>query len=120
MLSERTRDPAALPRLALTLLALVLLWPGLRLSELDIPGLFSGDNASTMANFLAGFWPPAALASASAWLALYIASPSFMEASARALVFSLIASASLPSSTPLRSASAVSMAVFSSAPTLSP
>ncbi|HEJ6349029.1 ABC transporter permease [Pseudomonas aeruginosa] len=52
------RDPAALPRLLLTLAAL-LLWPGLRLSELDIPGLFSGDNARTMGGFLAGFWPPA-------------------------------------------------------------
>ena len=53
------RDPAALPRLLLTLAALLLLWPGLRLSELDIPGLFSGDNARTMGGFLAGFWPPA-------------------------------------------------------------
>ncbi|MFS2124391.1 ABC transporter permease, partial [Pseudomonas sp. Pseusp97] len=53
------RDPAALPRLLLTLLALALLWPGQRLSELDIAGLFSGDNARTMANFLGGFWPPA-------------------------------------------------------------
>ncbi|MBH8807095.1 ABC transporter permease, partial [Pseudomonas aeruginosa] len=51
------RDPAALPRLLLTLAALLLLWPGLRLSELDIPGLFSGDNARTMGGFLAGFWP---------------------------------------------------------------
>ena len=38
---------------------MLLLWPGLRLSELDIPGLFSGDNARTMGGFLAGFWPPA-------------------------------------------------------------
>ncbi|WP_069861582.1 PhnE/PtxC family ABC transporter permease [Pseudomonas citronellolis] len=55
----KPRDPAALPRLLLTALALLLLWPGLRLSELDIPGLFTGDNARTMAGFLAGFWPPA-------------------------------------------------------------
>ncbi|MBB1609552.1 MULTISPECIES: ABC transporter permease [unclassified Pseudomonas] len=53
----KPRDPAALPRLLLTALALLLLWPGLRLSELDIPGLFTGDNARTMAGFLAGFWP---------------------------------------------------------------
>ena len=30
------RDPAALPRLLLTLLALALLWPGLQLSELNL------------------------------------------------------------------------------------
>ncbi|MBW6254018.1 ABC transporter permease, partial [Pseudomonas aeruginosa] len=53
------RDPAALPRLLLTLAALLLLWPGLRLGELDIPCLFSRDNARTMGGFLAGFWPPA-------------------------------------------------------------
>ncbi|KAF1052925.1 MAG: Phosphate-import permease protein PhnE [Stenotrophomonas maltophilia] len=59
MLTAPRRDPAALPRLLLTLVALALLWPGLRLSELDIPGLFSGENAHIMGGFLAGFWPPA-------------------------------------------------------------
>ena len=53
------RDPAALPRLALTLLALALLWPGLSLSELNLAVLLSGDNAATMGSFVAGFWPPA-------------------------------------------------------------
>lgn len=53
------RDPAALPRLLLTLLALALLWPGLSLSELDLTALFRPDNASVMGGFLAGFWPPA-------------------------------------------------------------
>ena len=52
------RDPAALPRLLLTLLALALLWPGLSLSELDLGVLLRGDSATTMAQFLAGFWPP--------------------------------------------------------------
>lgn len=53
------RDPAALPRLLLTLLALALLWPGLRLSELDLGALWQADNARTMGKFLEGFWPPA-------------------------------------------------------------
>ncbi|MGH8355180.1 MAG: ABC transporter permease, partial [Pseudomonas sp.] len=41
------RDPAALPRLALTLLALALLWPGLRLSELNLAVLFDPGSASS-------------------------------------------------------------------------
>jgi phosphonate transport system permease protein len=57
--SAYLRDPAALPRLLITLLALVVLWPGISLSELDIPSLFTGENARVMSNFLAGFWPPA-------------------------------------------------------------
>ncbi|TLX52894.1 ABC transporter permease, partial [Stutzerimonas nosocomialis] len=52
------RDPAALPRLALTLLAVALLWPGISLSELDLPVLLSSSNLSTMGQFLSGFWPP--------------------------------------------------------------
>lgn len=53
------RDPAALPRLLFTLLAIVLLWPGLALSELDLAVLFNGDNARTIGAFVADFWPPA-------------------------------------------------------------
>jgi phosphonate transport system permease protein len=53
------RDPAALPRLLLALLALALLWPGLQLSELDLGALWQADNAQTMGKFLEGFWPPA-------------------------------------------------------------
>ena len=53
------RDPAALPRLLLTLLAVALLWPGLHLSELNLAVLFDTGNAATMGSFLAGFWPPA-------------------------------------------------------------
>lgn len=52
------RDPAAGPRLTMTLLALALLWPGLSLSELDLGVLFDGSNAETMGVFLSGFWPP--------------------------------------------------------------
>lgn len=53
------RDPAAASRLVLTVLALALLWPGLRLSELDLGVLFNGSNASTVGAFVSGFWPPA-------------------------------------------------------------
>ena len=59
MLTSPRQDPAARPRLLLTLLALLLAWPTLRLAEFDLLGLFSGDNARTMGHFLAGFWPPA-------------------------------------------------------------
>ncbi|MDR6235637.1 phosphonate transport system permease protein [Pseudomonas psychrotolerans] len=59
MLNPPQRDPAARPRLLLTLLALLLAWPTLHLAEFDLLGLFSGDNARTMGLFLAGFWPPA-------------------------------------------------------------
>ncbi|MGK9064747.1 PhnE/PtxC family ABC transporter permease [Stutzerimonas chloritidismutans] len=53
------RDPAAFSRLALTLLTVLLLWPGVWLSELDVGVLFDGSNADTMGAFLSGFWPPA-------------------------------------------------------------
>ena len=51
-------DPATASRLMLTLLALVLLWPGLKLSELDLGVLFDGSNADTMGTFVSAFWPP--------------------------------------------------------------
>src|SRR5690606_38418382 len=106
MLKTAPRDPAALPRLLLTLLALVLLWPGIRISELDLAVLFNGDNARTMANFLQGFWPPAhdaeflallgratletlAIATAGMSLALLIAFPASLLAS-RALSLSAV------------------------------
>lgn len=53
------RDPAALPRLALTGLVLLLLWPGLRLSELDLTVFFEDASGSAMGSFLSAFWPPA-------------------------------------------------------------
>ena len=59
MLKAHDRDPAALPRLGLTLLAIVLLWPGIRLSEVDLAVLFDPENSKTMGQFLSGFWPPA-------------------------------------------------------------
>lgn len=65
MLSER--DPRRGSRLGLALLALVLLWPALQLSELNPAGLVAGDSARAMAGFLRGFWP---LAHDPAFLAL--------------------------------------------------
>ena len=53
------RDPAALPRLLLTVLALALLWPGLQLSELNLAVLVAPDNLRNMGQFVSGFWPPA-------------------------------------------------------------
>ncbi|MCJ8169625.1 PhnE/PtxC family ABC transporter permease [Atopomonas sediminilitoris] len=51
------RDPASLPRLLISMVALLLLWPGLTLSEFN-PGVwFAADNRATIAGFLADFWP---------------------------------------------------------------
>ncbi len=51
------RDPAAVPRLLLTVLALALLWPGLQLSELNLAVLVAPDNLRNMGQFVSGFWP---------------------------------------------------------------
>ncbi|WP_417660133.1 PhnE/PtxC family ABC transporter permease [Pseudomonas sp.] len=59
MLKPALRDPAFLPRLALSLLAVIVLWPGIKLSEVDLAVLFDAENSKTMGNFLSGFWPPA-------------------------------------------------------------
>ncbi len=59
MLNRDTRDPAALPRLLLTLLALALLWPGIQLSELSLGVLLQADSQSEMGRFVGAFWPPA-------------------------------------------------------------
>jgi phosphonate transport system permease protein len=106
MLKATLRDPAALPRLALTLLALLLLWPGLRLSELNLTVLLERDNAANMARFLSDFWPLAhdreflqllgratletlAIATAGMALALLLAIPAALLAS-RALSLSAV------------------------------
>ncbi|WP_349569644.1 PhnE/PtxC family ABC transporter permease [Azotobacter salinestris] len=100
------RDPAALPRLLLTILALALLWPGLSLSELDLGVLLHGDNVATMGTFVAAFWPPEhsgeflellgratletlAIATAGMSLALLVALPAALLAS-RALSLSAV------------------------------
>ena len=52
------RDPAGLPRLLITLLALLLLWPGLHFSELDLFVLFDSSSNRAMGSLLSDFWPP--------------------------------------------------------------
>jgi phosphonate transport system permease protein len=51
------RDPSALPRLALTLLIVVLLWPGFVLTEFDLSALFDPRNRETMGKFVGTFFP---------------------------------------------------------------
>ncbi|AYC32267.1 ABC transporter permease subunit [Pseudomonas cavernae] len=112
MLKAVTRDPASLPRLLLTALTLALLWPGVRLSELDLGVLLDGDSAAGMASFIAGFWPPAhdpefllllwqatlqtlAIATAGMALALLLALPASLLVS-RALSLSALPRGGLP------------------------
>ncbi|WDY57193.1 PhnE/PtxC family ABC transporter permease [Pseudomonas sp. PSKL.D1] len=59
MLRADARDPATLPRLLLTLLALALLWPGVQLSELNPGVLLQEENRKQIASFASAFWPPA-------------------------------------------------------------
>jgi phosphonate transport system permease protein len=51
------RDPAALPRVALTVLIVVLLWPGFRLTEFDLALLFDPRNRDTVGKFIGTFFP---------------------------------------------------------------
>ena len=51
------RDPAALPRLGLTLLIVLLLWPGFKLAEFDPGVLFDPRNREIMGKFLGTFFP---------------------------------------------------------------
>lgn len=51
------RDPAALPRLALTVLVLALLWPGFSLTEFDPAVLIDGRSRETMGKFVSTFFP---------------------------------------------------------------
>jgi len=104
MLKQDARDPAAGPRLLLGLVALILLWPGLQFSELDLGVLLASDSQSEMGRFVAAFWPPAhdetfielllqatlqtlAIATAGMALALLVAVPASLLAS-RALSLS--------------------------------
>jgi len=54
----RPADPAALPRLALVVAAVAVLWPGLRLTEFDPAVLLDPASARPMGRFLAQFFPP--------------------------------------------------------------
>src|SRR5262249_30234096 len=82
----------------------------------------SVNSASTTSSFLAAPSPlePPPLAPPPSCACLYIASPSFIEACASALVLVVIASASLPLSASLRSAIAFSIARRSPSPTFEP
>ena len=51
------RDPAALPRFALTAAIVLLLWPGFTLTEFDLGVLFDPRNRETMGKFLGTFFP---------------------------------------------------------------
>src|SRR3990167_5104560 len=113
MLTSASRDPAALPRLLLTLLAIALLWPGIHFSELDLGVLVASDSQSEMGRFVSAFWPPAhdaefielllqatlqtlAIATAGMALALLLAVPASLLAS-RALSLSAASRAGHPS-----------------------
>ena len=113
MLTSDTRDPATRPRLLLTLLAIVLLWPGIHYSELDLRVLIASDSQSEMGRFVSAFWPPAhgeafiqillqatlqtlAIATAGMALALLLAIPTSLLAS-RALSLSAASRAGRPS-----------------------
>jgi phosphonate transport system permease protein len=54
----RFRDPAAPARLLLTAVILLLLWPGLVLTEFNPALLTDPRNLDTFGRFLSGFWPP--------------------------------------------------------------
>ncbi|MGF6330104.1 phosphonate transport system permease protein [Pseudomonas sp. BS3782 TE3695] len=113
MLTRDTRDPATRPRLLFILLALVLLWPGIHFSELDLSVLVASDSQSEMGRFVSAFWPPAhgeefielllqatlqtlAIATAGMALALLLAVPASLLAS-RALSLSAASRAGHPS-----------------------
>jgi phosphonate transport system permease protein len=51
------RDPAALPRLALTAILILLLWPGFSLTEFEPSVLFDPRNRETVGRFLGTFFP---------------------------------------------------------------
>lgn len=104
MLKGHARDPAAVPRLLLTVLAIALLWPGIKMAELDLGVLLQPDSTRAMGSFVADFWPPAhsgefldllltatlqtlAIATAGMALALLLAVPASLLAS-RALSLS--------------------------------
>lgn len=110
---QHARDPAAAPRLLIAAVALLLLWPGVRYSELNLAVLFDRDSTRAMATLLAGAWPPAhdaiflallwratletlAIAVAGIFLALIIALPAALLAT-RALSRSALHRGGLPS-----------------------
>ncbi|MGH8728137.1 MAG: PhnE/PtxC family ABC transporter permease [Burkholderiales bacterium] len=51
------RDPAAIPRIAATIVVLLLLWPGIEWSEFNPALLFDPANRKTISRFVATFFP---------------------------------------------------------------
>ncbi len=51
------RDPSALPRLSITALILLLLWPGFQLTEFDPAALLDARSRETMGKFIGTFFP---------------------------------------------------------------
>ncbi len=91
-------DPATPLRLLLIVVAIVLLWPGIHISQINIAVLFDTTNIKTLSYFVSGFWPLAhsreflillahstlqtlAIATAGISLALMIAIPASLIAS---------------------------------------
>src|SRR6266404_320327 len=105
-------------------------WPAPRRRQADFLFFLSSstsvNSASTTSSALPEPSPPRAAppgspsAAAPSWACLYMASPSFIEACASALVLAVIAAASLPLSASLRSAIAFSIARRSPSPTFEP
>jgi phosphonate transport system permease protein len=104
--SLASRDPALLPRVAITVVALLLLWPGLDLAEFDPAKLFDSRGLATLGSFVGSFLPPdlspdflrlvaeatlqtLAMATAGVFLAAVLAFPAALVAS-RALSISRI------------------------------
>ncbi len=56
--SPALRDPALLPRLAIGAAALLVLWPGLELAEVDFGALLDARGIDTLGRFVASFLPP--------------------------------------------------------------
>ena len=52
-------DPASLPRALVVLLAILLVWPGVHFSELNLAVLFDRNSTQAMGSLLNGAWPPA-------------------------------------------------------------
>ena len=52
------RDPAALRRFSVTIVAVVILWPLIQLSQFNVLAFFDDQNLNVFTNFLAQFFPP--------------------------------------------------------------
>ena len=57
-MTTHPRDPQALRRLTGLVLALLVLWPLLRLAQFSPSALFASDNLRVMGGFLRNFLPP--------------------------------------------------------------